>query len=571
MASFKFRIGTKLGIVSAISILLVGGMLVNQALGNRSIVASNGLLILNYLNKGNAQSAQTAIARAETTALEIASAQSVARVDELLQVLRANVTKAETEIDAARDRAKQQFTKDAYQAARQAVDAYLASAIELAEAQKRVIGANGGAKGEAEAAKARVLNERTVPAAGQVNTAIDKGVDIANEYAAKRKSQVLEELNSTANLALIIGVAVMLTLIGSAAFSVLSIARPVRRIGEVLLELASGNKAVEIPFVDRVDEIGDNARAANTFKENLIRIEQMEAAQKDSEAAAAAARKAAMLKLADEFQAAIGGIVNTVSSASAQLESAAGTLTSTADGTKELAGMVAAASEEASANVGAVASATEEMSASVVEIGRQVQDSSRIAGEAVKQAEKTDARITELSQAASRIGDVVKLITAIAEQTNLLALNATIEAARAGDAGRGFAVVASEVKALAAQTAKATDEIATQIAGMQVATQESVSAIKEISNTIGQISEIAQTIAATLEEQAGVTTEIARNVGEAAKGTVEVADKITEVNRGTSATGAASGQVLSSARSLSSESGLLKAEVEKFLDTVRAA
>jgi methyl-accepting chemotaxis protein len=571
MASFKFRIGTKLGIVSAISILLVGGMLVNQALGNRSIVASNGLLILNYLNKGNAQSAQTAIARAETTALEIASAQSVARIDELLQVLRAKVTEAETEIDAARDRARQQFTKDAYQAARQAVGVYLASAIELADAQKRVLGANAGAKAEAEAAKVRVLNERTLPAAAQVNTAIDKGVDIANEYAAKRRSQVLEELNSTANFALIIGVAVMLTLIGSAAFSVLSIARPVRRIGEVLLELANGNKAVEIPFVDRLDEIGDNARAANTFKENLIRIEQMEAAQKDSEAAAAAARKAAMLKLADEFQAAIGGIVNTVSSASAQLESAADTLTSTADSTKELAGMVAAASEEASANVGAVASATEEMSASVLEIGRQVQDSSRIAGEAVKQAEKTDARITELSQAASRIGDVVKLITAIAEQTNLLALNATIEAARAGDAGRGFAVVASEVKALAAQTAKATDEIATQIAGMQVATQESVSAIKEISNTIGQISEIAQTIAATLEEQAGVTTEIARNVGEAAKGTVEVADKITEVNRGTSATGAASGQVLSSARSLSSESGLLKAEVEKFLDTVRAA
>ncbi|WP_433995746.1 methyl-accepting chemotaxis protein [Bradyrhizobium diazoefficiens] len=546
-------------------------MLVNQALGNRSIVASNGLLILNYLNKGNAQSAQTAIARAETTALEIASAQSVARIDELLQVLRARVTEAETEIDAARDRAKQQFTKDAYQAARNSVDAYLTSAIELAEAQKRVIGADGGAKAEAEAAKARVLNERTFPAAGQVNTAIDKGVGIANEYAAKRKSQVLEELNSTANFALIVGVAVMLTLIGSAAFSVLSIARPVRRIGEVLLELASGNKAVEIPFIGRVDEIGDNARAANTFKENLIRIEQMEAAQKDSEAAAAAARKAAMLKLADEFQAAIGGIVNTVSSASAQLESAASTLTSTADSTKQLAGMVAAASEEASTNVGAVAAATEEMSASVVEIGRQVQDSSRIAGEAVKQAEKTDARITELSQAASRIGDVVKLITAIAEQTNLLALNATIEAARAGDAGRGFAVVASEVKALAAQTAKATDEIATQIAGMQVATQESVSAIKEISDTIGRISEIAQTIAATLEEQAGVTTEIARNVGEAAKGTVEVADKITEVNRGTSATGAASGQVLTSARSLSSESGLLKAEVEKFLDTVRAA
>jgi methyl-accepting chemotaxis protein len=571
MASFKFRIGTKLGIVSAISILLVGGMLVNQTLGNQSIVASNNLLILNYLNKGNAQSAQTAIARAQIAALEIAAAPSVARIDDLLQVLRTKVSEADKEIDAAHDRAKQQFTKDAYREARKSADDYLTSAIELAEAQRRVVGADGAAKAEAEAMKARILKEHTSPAAAEVNTRIDKGVDIANEYSARRKNEVLAELNYITSFALVVGIVVMLTLIGSATFSVLSIARPIRRIGDVLLELAHGNKAVEIPYVRRADEIGDNARAAQTFKENLIRIEQMEAAQKDAEAAAAAARKTAMLKLADEFQAAIGGIVNTVSSASAQLESAAGTLTSTADNTQELSGLVAAASEEASTNVGAVASATEEMSASVGEIGRQVQDSKRIAGEAVKQAEKTDSRITELSQAAARIGDVVRLITAIAEQTNLLALNATIEAARAGEAGRGFAVVASEVKALAAQTAKATDEITTQIAGMQVATQESVGAIKEISSTITRISDIAQTVAATLEEQAGVTTEIARNVGEAAKGTAEVADRITEVNRGASATGAASGQVLASARALSSESGLLKAEVEKFLNTVRAA
>jgi methyl-accepting chemotaxis protein len=295
-------------------------------------------------------------------------------------------------------------------------------------------------------------------------------------------------------------------------------------------------------------------------------------AQKDAEAAAAAARKAsAMFKLADEFQAAISGVVETVSSASAQLESAANTLTATADSTRELAGVVAATSEEASANVGAVAASTEEMSASVAEIGRQVQDSSRIAGEAVKQAEKADARITELSQAAGRIGDVVKLITAIADQTNLLALNATIEAARAGEAGRGFAVVASEVKALAAQTAKATDEISTQIAGMQVATQDSVSAVKEISGTITRISEISQTVASTLEEQGTATTEIARNVGEAATGTAQVAEKISEVNRGASATGAASEQVLTSARALSVESDLLKSEVEKFLSNVRAA
>jgi methyl-accepting chemotaxis protein len=572
MASFNLRIGTKLGIAAGVSVLLVGGMLANQTLGNQSIAESNRLVIVNYLNKGNAQSVQTAMARAEIAAIEIGSGQSVGKVDEFLQILRTNVTEAGVEIDAATQRATRQVTQDAYRETKKFVDAYLTSAIDLAAAQKAVIGAaNGAVKAEAEAVKASILNERTRPAAREVSTRIDKLVGVANEFAARRKSELLTELDHVATFALIVGVLVIVMLIGSAAFSVLSIARPIRRIGDVLLGLAHGDKSLEVPYSTRGDEVGDAARAAKTFKENLIRIEQMEAAQKDAEATAAAARKADMAKLADEFQAAIGGIVNTVSSASSQLESAARTLTATADNTQELSSMVAAASEEASTNVGAVATAAEEMSASVVEIGRQVHDSSRIAGEAVKQAQKTDARITELSQAASRIGDVVKLITAIAEQTNLLALNATIEAARAGEAGRGFAVVASEVKALAAQTAKATDEITTQIAGMQVATQDSVSAIKEIGDTITRISEIANTVASTLEEQGTVTTEIARNVGEAAQGTAQVAEKIIEVNRGASATGAASGQVLESARALSDESGHLKAEVEKFLNTVRAA
>ena len=571
MAPFNLRIGTKLGIATGVSVLLVGGMLANQVLGSQSIAESNRLLIINYLNKGNAQSVQTAMARAQIAALEISSARSVARIDELLQTLRTSVADAGAQIDAATQRATRQATQDAYRDTRKFADAYLTHAIELAAAQKAVVDATADGAVKAEAAKAGILNEHTFPAAREVSTRIDKLMGVADESAARRQGELLSELDRVAAFALIVGVLVMLVLIGSAVFSVLNIARPIRRIGDVLLGLAHGDKSRKVPYSTRGDEVGDAARAAKTFKENLIRIEQMEAAQKDLEAAAAAGRKADMAKLADEFQAAIGGIVNTVSSASSQLESAANTLTATADNTQELSGIVAAASEEASTNVGAVAAAAEQMSASVVEIGRQVHDSSRIAGEAVKQAERTDARITELSQAASRIGDVVKLITAIAEQTNLLALNATIEAARAGEAGRGFAVVASEVKALAAQTAKATDEITTQIAGMQVATQDSVSAIKEISATIARISEIAQTVASSLEEQGTVTTEIARNVSEAAKGTAEVAEKIVDVNHGASATGAASGQVLGSARALSDESGLLKAAVEKFLDTVRAA
>ncbi|WP_438740893.1 methyl-accepting chemotaxis protein [Bradyrhizobium sp. U531] len=572
VGSFTFRIGTKLGVVTGVSIVLVCGMLTNQMLGNRSIAESNRLVSINYLNKGNAQAAQTAMARAQFAAAEIGSASSAGEVDKLLESLRTRAGEAGMEIDAAADRATRKVTQDAYRETRKFVDAYLASGIELAGAQKTLIAAApGSAKAAAESTKVSILAERMRPAAQEVGKRIDDLVGVANEFAARRKGEMLTELDRVASFALVIGVFVVLMLVGSAMFSVLSIARPIRRIGDVLLQLAGGNKAVEIPYTRRGDEVGDNARAAQTFKENLIRIEQMEAEQRNLEAAAAAQRKEEMAQLAGVFEAAVGGIINSVSAASQQLEAAAGTLSGTAEETQQLSGMVAAASEEASTNVGAVASAAEEMSTSVVEIGRQVHDSSRIAGEAVRQAERTDVRINELLKAAGRIGDVVKLITAIAEQTNLLALNATIEAARAGESGRGFAVVASEVKALAAQTARATEEISAQIAGMQSATEDSVGAIKEISATIARISDISTTIAATIEEQGAATAEIARNVSEAAKGTVEVADKIAQVSHGASATGAASGQVLASARSLSSESNLLKTEVEKFLNTVRAA
>jgi methyl-accepting chemotaxis protein len=390
------------------------------------------------------------------------------------------------------------------------------------------------------------------------------GAKAATDAAAANYSSARMMTITTLVIGLLIAAAAM-------AFSFFGIARPIGRITDSMGVLASGDTKAEIPFAARKDEIGRMAAAVQVFKDNMIRTRELEAEQKAAEVRSAAQRKADMHKLADEFQAAVGAIVDTVSSASTELEAAAGTLTKTAEVTQELSGTVAAASEQASANVQSVASATEEMTSSVNEISRQVQESSKIAAEAVKQAQQTDGRINELSKAAGRIGDVVKLITAIAEQTNLLALNATIEAARAGEAGRGFAVVASEVKQLASQTAKATDEIGTQIAGMQTATQDSVAAIKEIGGTIGRISEIASTIAAAVEEQGAATQEIARNVGEAAKGTAQVASNITDVNRGAGETGSASAQVLSSAQSLSHESNHLKGEVDKFLATVRAA
>ncbi len=273
----------------------------------------------------------------------------------------------------------------------------------------------------------------------------------------------------------------------------------------------------------------------------------------------------------EQLGASFRSVIDTVSSASTELEATAQSLRGTAENTTRLAGVVANASEDASANVQSVASATEELASSVQEIARQVQESNSIASHAVDQATKTDERINALSQAAGRIGDVVKLITAIAEQTNLLALNATIEAARAGDAGRGFAVVAQEVKALAAQTAKATDEIHTQISGMQSATQEAVGSINEISNTINRISEITSAIASAIEEQGAATREIAQNVQRAAQGTTQVATNITEVTAGANETGAASGEVLSAAQSLAQDAASLRNEVDNFLRTVSAA
>jgi len=350
-----------------------------------------------------------------------------------------------------------------------------------------------------------------------------------------------------------------------------SITRPIGVLSGAMKVLAGGDTSVKIEGTHRRDEIGGMAGAVQVFKDNMIEAERLRDERSAAEAHMAAQRKADMMKLADEFQQAIGGIVSTVSTASTQLEGSAGTLTTTARRAQEMATMVAAASEEASTNVQSVASATEELSSSVNEISRQVQESARMAGDAVSQARTTTERVSELSKAAARIGDVVELINTIAGQTNLLALNATIEAARAGEAGRGFAVVASEVKALAEQTAKATGEIGQQITGIQAATEESVCAIKTISGTIERLSEISSTIAAAVEEQGAATQEISRNVQQAAQGTQQVSSNIVDVQRGASETGSASSQVLSAAQSLSGDSARLSQQVEKFLGGFRAA
>jgi methyl-accepting chemotaxis protein len=388
----------------------------------------------------------------------------------------------------------------------------------------------------------------------------------------KIEHETTETIASTENLVLTIAIGSLVLGIVLAWLIGRAISKPVVGLCAGMRELADGNFQVVLPGLGRGDEVGDMAQAVETFKVKAEQKAREEAeAKTKQDQIAAQQRKADMIKLADSFESAVGEIIETVSSASTELEASASTLTATAERAQELTTAVAAASEEASTNVQSVASATEELTSSVNEISRQVQESARMANEAVDQARVTNDRVSELSKAASRIGDVVELINTIAGQTNLLALNATIEAARAGEAGRGFAVVASEVKALAEQTAKATGEIGQQINGIQAATQDSVTAIKEISGTIERLSEISSTIAAAVEEQGAATQEISRNVQQAAQGTQQVSSNITDVQRGASETGSASSQVLSAARSLSGDSNRLKTEVGKFLDTVRAA
>jgi methyl-accepting chemotaxis protein len=414
------------------------------------------------------------------------------------------------------------------------------------------------------------LNKRGIKVGNESDAILNRDIDLNNAGAERETRRAAETYSSAlVILAVLVGTA---TILGAALsfYVIRDISAGIASIVGPMQALGKGDLRAEVPHQGEKTEIGMMANALQVFKDALIAKKAAdEAAAIDAQAKIERGRR--VDNITHEFEQMIGEIVTTVSSASSKLESSAGSLSATAVRSQELSTAVAAASEEASTNVQSVASATEELSSSVNEISRQVQESARMAKDAVGQARSTTERVSELSKAATRIGDVVELINTIAGQTNLLALNATIEAARAGEAGRGFAVVASEVKALAEQTAKATGEIGQQISGIQAATQDSVSAIKEISGTIEKLSEISSTIAAAVEEQGAATQEISRNVQQAAHGTQQVSSNITDVQRGATDTGSASSQVLSAAQTLSTDSGRLETEVAKFLTAVRAA
>lgn len=425
-------------------------------------------------------------------------------------------------------------------------------------------------KGETFRGLATILGKEYFTLYEPIFSATDKNKVVGILYVGVGRASI-EEIKHDLTVSLLSVMAVLAAVaIAVAALTVGRLLRPFPVLREVIHRLSANELDVAVPYLDRKDDVGDLAKAVEMFKTASMESQTLAEQRMEDEKKADTDKKQMMVRTADDFETTVGSMVDHVSTSLHQFNASARDMSTTAEETKAKAGLVVTASEDAARNIQTVAAATEQLSASITEIGQQVSQASNIASGAVREAADTNSKVQGLAEAAQKIGEVVGLITDIAEQTNLLALNATIEAARAGEAGKGFAVVASEVKNLASQTAKATEEISAQIQGIQASTDESVTAIGAITQTIEQVDQIAAAISAAVEEQTAATQEIARNVEEASAGTNQVNSNISEVSAATQVTGDVAQTIQRESLSLSEDAEKLKSEIQRFLAGIRA-
>ncbi|TCT02441.1 methyl-accepting chemotaxis protein [Aquabacter spiritensis] len=431
--------------------------------------------------------------------------------------------------------------------------------------------ANTGTTPEENARATALMTSICDPALQTLTDAIAASVEALQKDVDVRTDAIIEAAEENTIFTEVFAGLAMLAVFGGSAFAAsVGIARPVRRITDILTSLADEKLDVAVDGTERKDEIGQMARSTENLRAALVEAERLRDEAALQEKRAAEKILAERNQIANEFESKMGALANGFASSSTQVADAARGLSASAEETSRQAQAVAGAAEEASNNVQTVAASTEEMTASIREIGSRVTRAADIARDASEATDSTHREITDLSQAAAKIGEVVDLITNIASQTNLLALNATIEAARAGEMGKGFAVVAQEVKQLAAQTAKATEEIGSKVSEIQGATRRTVGSIEKIVGIIGEIQDATAAIASSIEEQGAATQEIAYNTQHAAQGTGAVNDNISGVGRAAEMTGAASTQLMSLSSSLSSQAGDLQQEVRRFVNNLRA-